>query len=561
MNRMKTTNCKLPTAIQEWIDIVENQTYACCKDQIALIRHAKKCFKNEKIHVDEEQLEKYLSLQQYFPYKFFPWENFVVALHLCVYWDDTGMPRWPDLFLMAGRGAGKDGVIAYEAMCVTSPYNPIREYDVDICGNAEEQAMRPVLDLISFFEQPKWMKKLKKHYRWLKQLITSKKNHSVIKGRTNNPKSKDGLRSGIVMFNEMHQYENYDNINVFVTGLGKKAHPRTGYYTTNGDVREGPLDDLIAQSEGILYNGDNDNGLLPVMFRLDDKKEVHNEKMWPKANPSLPYLPNLLHEIQKEYRTWKEHPERLPAFMSKRMNRPDGVKESGVAKWEHIAATNKEFPDMRGWTCTVGIDYMKTTDWASVNFHFKKGNDRFDINHSWICRDSKDLKRIKAPWRDWVKEEYCTFVEDVEVHAELLAEYIQTMGRKYDIKMIAIDSYRYQLMSDALGKIGFSVEQKNLKLVSRMDIMRIVPVVESCFVNGYYHWGENPPLRWAVNNAKLIPYGRQKGQDQGSFVYGKIEAKSRKTDPWMALVASQVCEDNITYYEPIDDDAEVILTI
>lgn len=558
---MRTTNCRIHPAIQEWIDIVEKQTYACCKDQIALVRHVKKCFQKEKIHIDAEQLEKYLGLQKYFPYKFFAWENFVVFLHLCVYWDDTGMPRWPDLFLMAGRGAGKDGVIAYESLCVTSPYNPIREYDVDICGNAEEQAMRPVLDLINFFEQPKNEKKLKKHYKWLKQLVTSKKNHSAIKGRTNNPKSKDGLRSGIVMFNELHQYENYDNINVFVTGLGKKPHPRTGYYTTNGDVREGPLDDLITQAEGILFNGDDDNGLLPAIFRLDDKKEVHDEKMWTKANPSLPYLPHLLHEIQKEYRTWKEHPERLPAFMSKRMNRPDGVKESGVTKWEYISATNKELPDMTGWSCTVGIDYVKTTDWASVNLHFKQGERRYDINHSWICRDSKDLKKIKAPWQDWVKKGYCTFVDDVEVHADTLAEYIQEMGCKYNIKKVAIDGYRYQLMAGALSKIGFTKERGNLKLVSQMDIMRLVPVVESCFVNQYYSWGDCPPLRWGVNNTKLIPYGKQKGNDKGSFVYGKIEAKSRKTDPWMALVASQICEDEIICYQPIEDDAEVIMTI
>jgi phage terminase large subunit-like protein len=151
-------------------------------------------------------------------------------------------------------------------------------------------------------------------------------------------------------------------------------------------------------------------------------------------------------------------------------------------------------------------------------------------------------------------------VDDVEVHAEVLADYIQELGQNYQIEMVALDSYRYQLMSAALKKIGFSVEEKNLKLVSRLDIMRFVPVIDSCFVNGYYSWGDNPTLRWAVNNAKLIPYGKQKGQDQGSFIYGKIEAKSRKTDPWMALVASQVCEEMITYYEPIAEDAEVIVT-
>lgn len=551
----------LHPAIQDWIYIVEQQKYACCKDQVALVQLVKKCFRTEDIYFDEEQWEKYLRIQNYFPYDFFYWENFVVALHLCVYWKDSGMPRWPDLFLMAGRGAGKDGVIAYESVCVTSPHNPIREYDVDICGNAEEQAVRPVMDIINFFEQPHQVKKMKKHYRWTKQNIISRKNHSVIKGRTNNPKSKDGLRSGIVMFNELHQYENYDNINVYVTGLGKKAHPRTGYYTTNGDVREGPLDDLINQAEGILYNGDDDNGLLPVIFRLDDKKEVHNEAMWTKANPSLPYLPHLLHETRKEYRTWKEHPERLPAFMSKRMNRPEGVKESGVADWKYIAATNKELPDLTGWSCTVGIDYMKTTDWASVNAHFKKGNERYDINHSWICRDSKDLTRIKAPWRKWVEDGLCTFVDDVEVHPELLASYVNELGKKYKIEMVAVDNYRYTLIADAFSKIGFSPDQKNLKLISQMDIMKTVPVIDSCFVNKYYTWGDNPTLRWAVGNAKLIPYGKQKGHDKGSFVYGKQEAKSRKTDPWMALVASQVCENEIVYYEPIADDAEVIMVI
>ena len=35
--------------IQDWIDIVENDTYKCSKDQKLLVKHVKKCFKNEKI--------------------------------------------------------------------------------------------------------------------------------------------------------------------------------------------------------------------------------------------------------------------------------------------------------------------------------------------------------------------------------------------------------------------------------------------------------------------------------------------------------------------------------
>lgn len=148
--------------IQEWIDIVENKTYAVCEEQELLIRHIKWCFENEDIFADEEQLERYISLSKYFPYeKIFPWQKFVIGLHDCTYWKDTGLPRWPDLFCMIGRGAGKDGTIAWESVCLMSPYNGIPEYDVDICANNEDQAMRPVTDVINAFERPAVMKKLK----------------------------------------------------------------------------------------------------------------------------------------------------------------------------------------------------------------------------------------------------------------------------------------------------------------------------------------------------------------------------------------------------------------
>ena len=538
--------CDLPPEVRGWIDIVENGTYRSCEEQQLLVEHIQRCFETEDIYIDRAQLSNYMKIcEKYIPFELFPWQKFVIALHDCTYWRGSGQVRWPDLFCMLGRGAGKDGTIAVESMCLTSPYNGIREYDVDICANNEEQAVRPVQDLTGFFEEPGTIKKIKRFYNWTKERVICTKTRSVIKGRTNSPKGKDGLRSGIVVFNEIHQYPNYDNINVFTTGLGKKKHPRRSYYTTNGDVREGPLDDLLDEAEDILRSGADDNGLLPFICKLDSKEDVHDETNWPKANPSLPYLPNLLSEIRKEYRDWSKNPDRLPAFMSKRMNLPEAMKEAAVADWDSIAATNQEIPDLKGWNCTVGVDYSKTTDWMAVNFHFKNGDKRYDINKAWICRDSRDIPRLKCPWREWAKTEYLEYVDDVEIHPSIVAGYIQEMGRKYNIAMVAIDSYRYSLLSDALSKVGISKELKNLMLVKQTDIIKVVPVIDHCFLNHYFHWGNNPVLRWATNNTKTIRYGRDAGADKGSFVYAKIEGKSRKTDPFMALVASMVAEPTI----------------
>ncbi len=539
------TNCN--EHIERYLNLIESGELRACKDQIALAALVRRAFAEEDIYTNDEQLEKYLGLSKYFGYnKVFEWQEFVFGLHLCTYRREDDMPRWPDMLCMQGRGAGKDGTIAMEAMCLSSPYNGIKAYDIDICAINEEQATRPVKDIIEAFGSPQYEKKLKKHFYWTKEEVRNLKTGSVIKGRTNNPKGKDGLRSGAVIFNEVHTYEDYRNINVFTTGLGKKLHPRRSYYTTNGDVREGPLDDMLERSQEILFGGMPDAGFLPFICRLDNKEEVHDPRNWEKAVPGLRYLPSLREEIGKEYEEWKRSPLRLPAFMGKRFNLPDGAANVAVTDYENIKATNRELPNLEGMPCVIGIDYSKLNDFASVNAHFRKGDARFDINHTWVCRNSQDLRdgRIKAPLAEWESMGLLTFVDDVEISPTRITEYIKSIAQRYYVLGIGIDNFRLALMRDALADLGFDAyERKNIKLIRPSDIMKVQPVVNSCFENRYFHWGNHPLLRWAANNTKLVASGKKEGTDTGNFYYAKIEAKSRKTDPFMALVAAMVIED------------------
>lgn len=538
--------------VECYLTMVENGE--ACNDQKLLAALIRKCFDTEDIYTDEEQLSKYLGLSKYFPFdKVFEWEEFCIALHLCTYWRETGRPRWPDLFLLIGRGAGKDGFIALESISLVSPYNPIREYDVDICANAEEQAMRPVNDILNVLEDTRYRSKMKRFFYWTKEKIVGLKYHGTIKGRTNNPKSKDGMRSGIVIFNEIHQYPNYDNIKVFITGLGKKKHPRRLYATTNGDVRDGPLDELLARSEQILKGDIGDNGLLPFICRLDDKKEADDKTKWVKANPSLPYLPDLMETIEKEYVDWKENPIANADFMTKRMNLPQSDSEVVVTDWENIAATNRPMPDLTGWACTCGIDYASVSDFASVNLHFRQGDMRYWISHSWLCLQSKDLHRLTIPYREWAEAGYITLVGDVEIHPDLICEWILRQGQKYQIKQVALDNFRYALFTNSLKNIGFDANDKNVKMVRPSDIMKVQPVINSMFVNHNLIAGDNPPLRWAINNTKLLR------NTSGSFYYGKIEEKSRKTDPFLAGVASMVIEDILGDGVSVFEDLPVIM--
>lgn len=537
--------------ILEYLEQVESNTPRACPEQHALAAMIRTCFEREEIRVDTDQLKKYLGLARYFPFELFPWQKFLIALWDCSYKPD-GRPRWKTLLCMVGRGAGKDGFIAFDSACSISPYNPVSHYNVDICANNEEQAVTPVKDLAEVLETPAYEAKLKKHYYHTKELIQGRKNKGVMKGRTNNPKGRDGMRSGKVIFNEVHQFENYDNIKVFVTGQGKVAQPRVGIFTSNGEVSDGPLDDYMARGRRILFDGEPDNGFLPFICCMENREQVHDPNNWYMANPSLQYLPQLLQETEDEYRDWREHPEQNGDFLTKRMGLRAGQKEISVTDYEKVKATNRPIPDMRGWSCTVGVDYAELNDWAAVNLHFRRGNERYDINRSWVCSQSRMLPRVKAPWQEWGRRDLITVVDDVSISPVMLAEYIREMGRRYNIKMMAMDHFRWTLVSEAMQAIGFDARDKDrVKLIRPSDIMMVEPVIQECFDRQYFAWGDNPPLRWAVNNTKRVRSSKKAGVDTGNYIYAKIEGKSRKTDPFMALVASMVIEQVLGTGKPI----------
>ena len=547
----RITGGNLPPEIREYLERVESGKPKACKDQIALAAYIRRVFETEEIYIDLETMGKYMRQERYFSFSLFPWEKFVLATWLCTFRAD-GLPRWKTIFCLLARGSGKDGLIAYTGFNMVGPYNPVPRYDVDICANNEEQAMRPLEDIIEVLEAPGQEAKLNRFFYHTKEVVRGRANRGRVKGHTNNPQGRDGMRSGMVILNEVHAYKNNANISVFVSGQGKVDQPRVGIFTSNGDISDGPLDDYITRGERILYEGEDDRGFLPFMCRLDDKSEIDDPTCWAKANPSWDYLPTLRQETEDEYHDWKKYPEQNGNFVSKRMNLRGGFQEMKVTDYSKILATRKELPDLHGWACTVGIDYATLNDWAAVNLHFKRGDERFDINHAWICTKGPYIDRIQPPWQKWCEMGICTRVDQPTISPKLLAEYIAQAGQIYRIAKLAADNYRWATIADAMQDVGFDARNKEkVKLIRPADIMIVEPLIQQCFDNDLFAWGDNPALRWACNNTKRVPSSRKIGSDTGNFYYAKIEPKARKTDPWMALVASMVIEPALAGFQPL----------
>lgn len=65
-------------------------------------------------------------------------------------------------------------------------------------------------------------------------------------------------KSGKVDFDELHAYVNSALLDVAVTGLGKRPMPRRTYISTQGNVRDGPLDRYMTAGLKVLEGTEPD---------------------------------------------------------------------------------------------------------------------------------------------------------------------------------------------------------------------------------------------------------------------------------------------------------------
>lgn len=536
--------------IQAYIDLVRSGITLMCREQFQLADLIEHAFETEDLFVDEKQLERYMGLLRFFPYKLLPWESFLFALHNCVYTTD-GSLRWPCLVIVVGRGAGKNGYLAFEDFCLLTPINGIKKYNIDIFATAEEQARATFDDIHSILEDNEAY--FKKYFTWTKEEIVNIATGSKLKFRTSAPKTKDGGRPGKVDFDEVHAYENSKLIDVAVGGLGKRPHPRRTYITTLGDVRDGPLDKLLEKAKKVLNGERPDNGWIYFICRIEGEAEIRDPKMWVKANPSLndPSRPELLKELLMEFDEYLDDPAGHGAFPTKRLNWPKGDTEAEVTSWENIKAASAPLPDasvLDGRSAVFGIDYASTQDFVAAGILILLDDRYIWITHSWVCAQSKTLSRIVFPLEEAEARKELTMVHAPEIAPEIPVRWVDDMRTRFNLVMGGIDHFRYTLLAKSFAQYGFDPDRKkgNLKLTYSPEQSMVAPIISSAFLNHKIVWGDNMLMRWYTNNAIRIIDKR------GNITYGKIEPKTRKTDGFMALVAAfivaEIKRDELIYY-------------
>ena len=531
--------------IDEYINLVESGQVLTNDDIKDAIKIIKEKLSQDNVWIDSDKIDIAIDkIHEYFPYKLLPWERFVLGLVHCYFDDNTVV--WNTFLLMLGRGAGKNGFISPLAWYFTTHFHGIKGYNVDLIANSEDQAKTSFEDNYNVIDDNK---KLQKAFHYTKEIILYKKTKSYIKFNTANARTKDGLRPACLIFDEIHEFEDYKQIKVFKSALGKKQHSRTFFITTNGNIRGGPLDDYIEIAKGILKGENKKMRMLPLLYHLENEEEVHDKKNWEKANPSLRYFKDLRVEMEQEYEDMKFQPQMFIEFMTKRMNLPAQDTFSVVAEWEKILATNRPIPDkIKGMSCMGAFDYASIRDFVGCGLLFKVGDERVWIHHSFICHKALKIKNreIKFDVELAVKMGLCTIINEDTINPRKVAEWFIEKAKEYNILDIVGDRFRKSLLTEVFKEYGLPLSEVGNGYVTHN---KIAPLIEKLFADEKIIYGDDPMMRWYTNNIYVDT------DKKGNKSYCKIEPRLRKTDGFSAFIHAMSKDDDIpTITEFVDYD-------
>lgn len=505
----------------------------------------------DDMYFDETLIDNYIKFTEKYFFPLTLTQKFKTCFTFLYYKD--GSLVFPENFDYEGRGGGKSGRISSLAAFFISDLHGVPLYNVSLVANSEKQAKISFAEVYNVIDRDD---NLKRFYDNKKAQIEGKNTKSLFQYHTSNAGTKDGLRDGCVIFEEIHAYENTDTINVFTSGLGKVKNPRIFYVGSDGYCRDGFLDKMKERADNILdgHVSIREDGLFPFMCCIDDESEMHDPNMWQKANSQLhpplsEYAKNLKKTIEQQYKTLQYDPSGYEEFVTKRMNLPKTDLEKSVTTWENILRTNQEYDleKLKNLECVGCLDYASVRDFVSCGLFFKHQGKFIipkELSKSYVCKpfadkhyayssekgegnNKKDHRKF-APIREWERQGLLEVVDRETMDPyQVVQWFVDRRNEGWNIIKIVGDNFRMEILRPIFEQHDFEVEIiRNPDAASAL----LAPKIEIAFEEGNVVFGDNPLLRWNTNNVlvKLNPRGEK--------CYRKKEDIKRKTDGFMMFL-------------------------
>ena len=333
--------------------------------------------------------------------------------------------------------------------------------------------------------------------------------------------NKHGFNTHGVVFDELHTQPNRKLYDVMTKGSGDaRMQPLYFLITTAGDNQNSICWEVHQKALDILEGRKRDATFYPVIYGASQEDDWADPKVWKKANPSLGITVGI-DKVKAAFESARQNPAEENSFRQLRLNQwvKQAVRWMPMDKWDACSFAVDE-KALEGRVCYGGLDLSSSTDITAFVLVFPPldEDDKYSVlPYFWIPEDNIDLRvrRDHVNYDLWERQGYIKSTEGNVVHYGYIEQFIEELGKKFNIREIAFDRWGAVQMVQNLEGMGFTVVPfgQGFKDMSppTKELMKLT--LEEKIAHG-----GNPVLRWMMDNIfiRTDPAGNIKADKEKS---------------------------------------------
>lgn len=331
-----------------------------------------------------------------------------------------------------------------------------------------------------------------------------------IKVLTANAETKDGLKSYVVVYDELHAAKDASLYTVLEEGMANRTEPlfiiiSTAGYNQQGIMRK-KYDYAKQVKEGII----KDDSFYSMIFEIDpkelekDKDLWKKEEMWIKCNPAMGYGVRMDY-LRSKFIKAQHSGEDEVAFKTKHLN----IWTNAATVWirDEDWSGGENYPlhldDLRGRKCYGGLDLSSTTDITALVLIFPRDDGGIDVlRRYWIPEDNmrERARKDRVPYVDWhrdghIKSSPGNVIDYDFIEAEIIkfSEIVQIETLHYDRWNAA--NITNHLTDHGINAVGFGQGFASMSAPTKM--------IETLSLQKKINHENDPVLRWMCSNVAI----------------------------------------------------------